>query len=80
MKALAPGFAMAMLVAPTGRALTAPSDRVRAMRREVDRLAAFGFSGLVLIAEHGMIVLEESRGLADAARGIPVTRAARAPK
>ena len=49
------------------------------MRRYLDRLAAFGFSGQVLIAEHGKIVLDESRGLADAARGIAVTSHTRFP-
>ncbi|HET7225412.1 MAG TPA: serine hydrolase domain-containing protein [Candidatus Eisenbacteria bacterium] len=53
--------------------------RLAAARTYLDRLAAFGFSGQVLIAEHGRIVLDESRGLADAARGVRVTSRTRFP-
>jgi len=72
-------FAILLASAAAGRASAATSDRVLEMRRYLDRLAAFGFSGQVLVAEHGKLVLDESRGLADAARGIAVTPHTRFP-
>jgi CubicO group peptidase (beta-lactamase class C family) len=37
------------------------------------RLTAFGFSGQVLVARNGVIVLHKGYGLADRARRVPVT-------
>jgi CubicO group peptidase (beta-lactamase class C family) len=37
------------------------------------RAAAHGFSGAIVVAQHGEIVLRKGYGLADRARGVPVT-------
>jgi CubicO group peptidase (beta-lactamase class C family) len=39
----------------------------------LSRLAAFGFSGAVLVAQDGKVVLEQGYGLANRARGVPYT-------
>lgn len=44
---------------------------------ELTRFSEYGFSGTVLVARRGRIVLLKGYGLADVERGIPNTAAAR---
>jgi CubicO group peptidase (beta-lactamase class C family) len=60
---LAPPDASAAVQAPLGAALD----------RTMSQLAGYGFSGAVLVAQHGEVVLEQGYGLADRAHGTPFT-------
>jgi CubicO group peptidase (beta-lactamase class C family) len=44
-----------------------------ALDRYLTQLAGYGYSGAVLVAQHGEIVLDQGYGLADRARGTPFT-------
>lgn len=51
-----------------------PEEKLRVYLDEfVSRAEAFGFTGGILFAKDGQVVLERGCGLADRARGIPVT-------
>jgi CubicO group peptidase (beta-lactamase class C family) len=63
---------------PPGPAAPAPAARTdAALREELDRLMsrleAFGFSGSLLVARNGKVVLEKGYGWADRGRGVPFT-------
>jgi CubicO group peptidase (beta-lactamase class C family) len=65
-------FALALLVsAAVCRAQEAP--RTAAVDQYLQRMAAFGFSGAILVMQDGKILLEKGYGLADRARNVPVT-------
>ncbi|HEX9941724.1 MAG TPA: serine hydrolase domain-containing protein [Thermoanaerobaculia bacterium] len=73
--------ALAVLLAaaqPPQPAAPAPAARTdAALKEELDRfmsrLEAFGFSGSLLVARDGRIVLEKGYGFADRERGVPFT-------
>lgn len=71
--AVAASCAACAAVASPNRA--APGDQRSAgpLRTVVERAAPFGFSGAILAATGGEIVLREGFGTADAGRGVPVT-------
>jgi CubicO group peptidase (beta-lactamase class C family) len=62
--------------APSRPAAAAPLSDDE-LRRRIDtfaaRVEAFGFAGGVFVARSGRVILEKSCGLADRARGIPIT-------
>jgi CubicO group peptidase (beta-lactamase class C family) len=59
---------------PSPTAPPLPEEKLRVYLDEfVSRAEAFGFTGGVLFAKDGKVVLERGCGLADRARGIPVT-------
>jgi CubicO group peptidase (beta-lactamase class C family) len=72
---LAGHLAAAQAPKPVGPAPAAHTDA--ALRGELDRLLsrleAFGFSGSLLVARDGRIVLEKGYGFADRQRGVPFT-------
>ncbi len=49
------------------------STRIRRLSDYVDRLAAFGFSGQIVVAERGHIVLQKAEGWADRRFDVPMT-------
>ena len=59
-----------LLLAPLS---TAQELRVKEVDDYLTRMEAFGFSGGVVVAHKGKIVLEKGYGLADRARNIPIT-------
>src|SRR6185436_20946357 len=52
---------------------SADSVRIARLTDYVDRLAAYGFSGQIVIAEQGRIVLERAAGFADRRFEVPMT-------
>src|SRR5436305_13443313 len=44
-----------------------------ALDRYVSELAGYGYSGSVLVAQHGEVVLDKGYGLADQAHNVPFT-------
>jgi CubicO group peptidase (beta-lactamase class C family) len=61
---------------PPAPAAPLPEEKIRALLEEfVTRAGAFGFTGGVLVARNGKVILERGCGLADRSRGIPVTAA-----
>jgi CubicO group peptidase (beta-lactamase class C family) len=59
---------------PSGAAPPLPANKLRVYLDEfVSRAEGFGFAGGVLFAKDGEVVLERGCGLADRARGIPVS-------
>lgn len=63
------------LAAPARASAEAPPDsaRIRRISDYVDRLAAFGFSGQILIAERGHILVQKAAGWADRRFDVPMT-------
>ena len=62
-------LALAVLVPP---ALAAPADSTR-YAAYADALEGFGFSGQLLVAEHGQVLFERACGWADARHHVPMT-------
>ncbi len=60
---------------PSEVSANASADTLRVARLGdyVDRLEAFGFSGQILVAEHGRVVLERASGWADRRFRVPMT-------
>lgn len=67
---LGSGCAAANTSAPT-----APIERSAAdfLRTSLERAAPFGFSGAVLLAQNGEVLLREGYGIANRERGLPIT-------
>lgn len=63
----------AMISMPTAASAAADSARVARLGDYVDRLEAFGFSGQILVAERGRVVLERACGWADRRYRVPMT-------
>jgi len=60
--------------APPPPSAPLPDEKLRPLLDEfVKRAEAFGFTGGVLVSRGGMVLVERGCGLADRARGIPVT-------
>ena len=59
--------------APAAVAGTADSVRIGRLGDYVDRLAAYGFSGQIVVAEQGRIVLQRAAGFADRRFAVPMT-------
>jgi len=69
------GPALLLLVAFAGRAVAASPDSLRLGRLAdyVDRLAAYGFSGQIVVAEQGKVILSRAAGWADRRFDVPMT-------
>jgi CubicO group peptidase (beta-lactamase class C family) len=61
----------------SAQAVTAPSaaDMAVTLDSYFTRATAFGFSGVVLLAENGVVLLEKGYGAGDRAAGLPLTAA-----
>jgi CubicO group peptidase (beta-lactamase class C family) len=57
----------------SGAEVSQDSVRVRRLRDYVDRLGAFGFSGQIVVAERGHILLQKAAGWADRRFDVPMT-------
>ena len=72
---LAASVAVLLVMCVPARLHAASADSVRIARLTdyVDRLAAYGFSGQIVIAEQGHIVLQRAAGFADRRFEVPMT-------
>jgi CubicO group peptidase (beta-lactamase class C family) len=75
---LIPALCLAVALAATGPPAAtagAPADTTRLGRLAtyVDRLEAFGFSGQILVAEHGQVVIDRASGWADRRFAVPMS-------
>lgn len=72
---LAAPFAPPSSAAPSLGARTASTDaeRVARAREYVERLADFGFSGQIVVEEHGIVAIRQASGWADREFGVPMT-------
>lgn len=74
MRPIRPAFAALLVSAATTVSSAPDADWLGAVRKELDARASDDrFSGLLLVARGGTIVLHEARGFADAERRVPVT-------
>jgi len=79
MRPALPWLAAALLLGGATPSPAATADRVAEARAYVHHLAAFGFSGQVLVTERGRTLVDEEVGIADAGRGSRVTAHTRFP-
>jgi CubicO group peptidase (beta-lactamase class C family) len=62
-----------LILSPASRANEIKGPFGAALDRYVRELAGYGYSGSVLVAQHGEVILDQGYGLADRARNVPFT-------